>query len=147
VPNFGDRLKELRKAKGNTQKTMADLFDMTESSYRRYEINRSTPHHETFLKLADYFEVSLDYLAGRSDNHNNVQFTRTKFAERLESLRTKKAVTQKAIANHLGIPERAYQLYEYDKREPSQDDLIKLASYFNVSLDYLLGCSDNPERH
>jgi len=147
MPNFGDRLKKLRKAKGITQKAVHEYLDIHERAYRRYEISQFTPHHETFLKLADYFEVSLDYLAGRSDNHHSVYFTRTKFAERLEALRIEKAVTQKAIANYLGISERAYQMYEYDKREPIQDDLIRLASYFNVSLDYLLGCSDSPERH
>ena len=147
MPNFGDRLRDLRKAKGITQKAVAEYLDIHERAYRRYEITQFTPHHETFLKLADYFEVSLDYLAGRSDNHQSVHFTRTIFAERLEALRIEKSVTQKAIAEFLGIHEWTYQMYEYDKREPGKDDLIKLADYFDVSADYLLGRSNNPERH
>ena len=65
---FGERLQLLRKNKGITQVQMADILEMTERAYRRYENNQSTPHYETLLKIADYFDVSLDYLTGRSEN-------------------------------------------------------------------------------
>jgi len=144
---FADRLKDLRNAKGLTQKQVAETFSINVRNYRKYESGEVEPPVSGMSKLADYFEVSLDYLVGRSDNPGVAYLTRTKFAERLEALRIKKSITQKVIAEYLGIPERAYQLYEYDKREPNQDDLIKLADYFDVSVDYLLGRSDNPERH
>jgi transcriptional regulator with XRE-family HTH domain len=67
MPSFPDRLKELRNAKGITQKQMAELFNMTERGFRGYEMGLSTPHYETLVKLADYFNISLDYLTGRSD--------------------------------------------------------------------------------
>jgi len=68
MATFANRLKELRNSKGITQKQMAEMLNMTERGFRGYEMGLSTPHHETFLKLADYFDVSLDYLAGR-DNY------------------------------------------------------------------------------
>ena len=54
MPNFSDRLKELRKLKGMTQKQMATQFEMTERNYQRLEANNS-PSNETLIKFADYF--------------------------------------------------------------------------------------------
>jgi len=64
MANFSDRLKELRKAKGITQKQMAEKFDMTERNYQRLEAT-DTPSNETLIKFADFFDVPTDYLLGR----------------------------------------------------------------------------------
>ena len=64
------------------------------------------------------------------------------FSERLKSARNSKNVTQKTVADFLGINLEAYQHYEYNIRKPKFDTLIKLADYFNVSLDWLTGRSD-----
>jgi len=143
---FADRIKELRKTKNLTQKKIAEAIGIAVRNYQRLESDNN-PSVETVIKLADYFNVSTDYLLGRSDNQGVVYSTRTKFAERLESLRIKKANTQRDMAEYLDMHERAYQMYEYDKCEPNHEITIRLADYFNVSTDYLLGRSDNPERH
>ena len=70
MPSFPDRLKELRKAKGVTQKAMAKFLDVTEQHYQRYEYGKHEPNLDAINKLADFFDVSLDYLTGRSDNPN-----------------------------------------------------------------------------
>jgi len=63
---FGERIKELRQEKGLTQRQMADSFGITERNYQRYEATDS-PSNDTLLKLADFFEVTTDYLLGRAD--------------------------------------------------------------------------------
>ena len=63
-----DRLKELRKAKGIYQKDIAKLLDIQERSYRYYEAGTIDPPTSKTIILADYFDVSVDYLVGRSDN-------------------------------------------------------------------------------
>jgi len=68
------------------------------------------------------------------------------FPDRLRELRNRKAVTQKAVAEYLMIRETSYQQYEYGRRVPNQETTIKLADYFDVSLDYIVGRSDNWER-
>lgn len=68
------------------------------------------------------------------------------FGERLKLLRIEKGLTQKEIAEFLGIATNAYQNYEYDKREMNITVLKTLADYFDVSIDYLVGRSDNPAR-
>jgi len=66
------------------------------------------------------------------------------FSVRLRELRTSKKVTQKQIAESVGLSERAYQYYELDEREPTLGTINKLADFFEVSADYLLGRSDKP---
>lgn len=63
-----------------------------------------------------------------------------------KKVRLEKGLTQKQVAAALGITEQAYQRYEYGKTVPSALVLISLADYFDVSLDYLVGRSDDPER-
>lgn len=57
----------------------------------------------------------------------------------LEKLRKQTKLTQKKFANELGIPYTTYNAYELSKSIPTLDTLIKIADYFNVSLDYLVG--------
>lgn len=63
-----------------------------------------------------------------------------------KKIRTEKGLTQKQVADGIGITEQAYQRYEYGKTVPSALVLISLADYFDVSLDYLVGRSDDPTR-
>lgn len=69
------------------------------------------------------------------------------FSKRLKEIRVASQITQKEVALFLEMTPNAYQKYEYDRREPPYDTLIKLCNYFNVSSDYLLGLSDDPTRH
>lgn len=59
--------------------------------------------------------------------------------ERLRDLREDHDLTQKEIAAVLGIDQRVYSTYETGKREIPVHHLIKLADYYNVTTDYLLG--------
>lgn len=62
--------------------------------------------------------------------------------ERLKKLREQKGVTQKEVADAIGVTISAYSNYEQGIREPSNQILINLCKYFNVSADYLLGLTD-----
>jgi len=64
------------------------------------------------------------------------------FSDRIKILRLENDFTQKYIAEVLDITDRYYQKYEYGKVKPSQANLIKLADFYNVSTDYLLGRTD-----
>ena len=65
------------------------------------------------------------------------------FAQRLRELREEKQVTQKNLAEILGLNSRTtITNYEQNDREPDFETLIKIAKYFEVSIDYLLGQTD-----
>lgn len=65
-----------------------------------------------------------------------------KLSERLLKLRQEKQLTQEDIANELGIGLRTYCRYEKNEREPSASVLVQMADFYNVSLDYLAGRTD-----
>ena len=64
---FKNRLKELRKQSGQTQAQVGIATGIGERNYQRFEAGENFPNVENLCALADYFEVSLDYLMGRTD--------------------------------------------------------------------------------
>ena len=70
-----------------------------------------------------------------------------KLNEALKRCRKLKKATQKQTAVAAGITEAMYQFYEYGRNEPTASVLLALADYFDVSLDYLVGRSEDPQRH
>lgn len=68
------------------------------------------------------------------------------FAQNLATLRKNAGISQKALAYILGISDAAVNMLEKEKRLPSFEILLALADYFNVSIDYLVGRSDDPTR-
>lgn len=68
------------------------------------------------------------------------------YFRRIKDLREDDDIGQKEIAAFLKIPRSTYAGYENGHRRIPAEILIKLAEFHNVSIDYLLGVSDNPER-
>ena len=65
------------------------------------------------------------------------------FSERLVCLRKNNGMTQKDVYTGINVASTAYQRYEYG-RVPTAAILVHIADFFNVSVDYLLGRTDNP---
>lgn len=64
---FRDRLRELRIQNKMTQREIATYLGITQPSYIRYENGKSEPTLECLVKIADLYDVSVDYLLGRSN--------------------------------------------------------------------------------
>ncbi len=67
------------------------------------------------------------------------------FAQRLKALRKEQRRTSKELSEYLAVSQRAYLYYESATNYPDVAGLIKLADFFSVSTDYLLGRSDERE--
>lgn len=63
---------------------------------------------------------------------------------RLKQLRVSKGLSQQSVADELQITQQAYANYEAGKRTPDVQNLSKLANFFNTSIDYILGNTDDP---
>ncbi len=61
------------------------------------------------------------------------------FAERLLELRKEKGISQAALAKHLQVSYAVICYWETNRSEPTAPNLVKIADYFDVSIDYLLG--------
>ena len=67
---------------------------------------------------------------------------KTNLGQRLKELREEKGLTQKQLAEKLGINSVTYLHYEKEQREPPLSLLADIAKFYGVSVDYLLGLSD-----
>ncbi|WP_285804117.1 helix-turn-helix domain-containing protein [Alkalicoccobacillus plakortidis] len=67
------------------------------------------------------------------------------YGKRLTSLRKQKKLSQEGLTNKLGINRSTYARYEREQTQPDYDTLQKLADFFEVSTDYLLGRVDEPD--
>ena len=69
----GDILKELRQSKGLTQQELGDLVGISASNVRMIEKNQRNGSLDVVSKLADYFNVSIDYLEGKTNYKNSTE--------------------------------------------------------------------------
>lgn len=68
-----------------------------------------------------------------------------KLAERLKSMRLEKNLKQEEVAKGLEIAVRSYCRYEYGEREPNASVLWRMADFYGVTIDYLVGRSEDRE--
>ena len=68
MEKFNVRLREVRMAKKKTQKDTAEMLGMKVRSYQFYEQGTLEPNIKKLIALADFFDVSMDYLTGRTDS-------------------------------------------------------------------------------
>ena len=71
------------------------------------------------------------------------EFDRKVFGERLKALRTEKNIGQNFLAKELGLSNASISYWETGKQEPTAAAVFKLAKFFYVSSDYLLGLKDD----
>lgn len=65
-----DRLKELRDKESISQKKLGEILNMSQQAIAKWETGAASPDPVMLIKIADYFDVSIDYLVGRTDNPN-----------------------------------------------------------------------------
>lgn len=70
---FGERFKKLRNERNLTQSDIAKMFNVTDRAVSTWEVGKAQPSYDVLIKLADYFDVSTDYLLGfKQDDANTL---------------------------------------------------------------------------
>lgn len=101
------------------------------------------PKPAILIRIADYFDISVEYLLGRTGNRNFERAdTPATFYERFTQLKDEKGFTDYKIAQKLHISTSYTSAWKKNSYIPSLDNLIILSEVFKVSLDYLLGRTD-----
>ncbi len=67
---FSKRLRNLRENKGIKQEDLGKILDLSASTIGMYEQGRRQPDNETLIRMADFFNVSVDYLLGKTEVRN-----------------------------------------------------------------------------
>lgn len=80
---FAERIKELRKEKGLTQIELAEAMKLSKGTVAMWEVGKREANFQTLSKLADYFQVPVDYLLGLSNSKSNDAYTEYLMAKAL----------------------------------------------------------------
>jgi len=142
--DIGERIKALRKENNMTLRELSKKIGISVSFLSDIENGRSNPSLERLKDIAEGLGTTVSYLLGENDKTKTLN---NEFSKRLKKLRKEKGLTQEELAQALNITRSALSLYEIGKRDPDTETLRKIAGFFNVSVDYLLGRTDirNPE--
>lgn len=136
--NASEVIRNLRKSRNITQEQLAEAICVERSSIGKYETG-TLPSVDVLIRIADYFDVSVDYIL------NDTVITPSAFSKRLKDLRNKRKLSQNDIADILNVKSNTISQYENGRREPDFSSLCRIADYFGVTTDYLLGIEDTPD--
>lgn len=123
---------------------------LNRSSIANWRLGRGTPSTEAILKIAKYFNVTTDYLLGLSNDPNPPQSTtkRSTFmttVEKIQKLLNDNNISAYKLSLEIDVNKTFLTDWKSGKSKPSVDILTKIANYFHVSIDYLLGRTNNPD--
>lgn len=118
---FGDRLKKLRKGKGLTLADLEDRFDRGRTAFSNYENNHRKPNMNLVRDLADFFEVSVDFLLGREEEVKE-EPEKIKLVPIFDMTNGQALLVQDNIIGHKKVPEKDLEGGEYFYLRINGDD-------------------------
>ncbi len=152
MSNFSSVLKNLRIAENLTQDDLAKSLKISRSTIGMYENGSREPNHEMLEAIADFFNVDIDYLLGRTNKTTFIPETHTDgnwytlidddykkiFSKNLKYYMELNGKTQIDIINDLGINKSAISTWYNGTRLPRMDKVNMLANYFHISRSDLI---------
>lgn len=143
------RIKELRIENNLTQLQVANLINIDHTTYSQYETRKVLIPITALNILANYYNVSLDYLVGLSDNknyssmRNDIDKDITK--ARLLEVRKEKKLYQETLANMLGMVKSVICDCEKGRKILALEPAYILCKKYNISMDWLYSKIDEPK--
>ena len=141
-----NRIKELRKNSGMKQVGLAKSLGTTQANLSGWENNKWQPDSENIAKMCKLFNCSADYLIGISEIKHNRCTNVTRLGEKIKNLREKRGLTQRNLALKLDTSNATISRIEKNQVTPDTITLNKIASFFGVTVDFLLGESTTPQK-
>lgn len=126
-----NKIRDLRRSRGLSQAELAKIVGVAQNTLSYWENGKYDIDNKSLSIMADYFGVSVDYILGREISISNMN--------RIAALRAEKGIRQIELAQTLGVSQGTLSTWENGKYEPDIATLNKIANYFDVSVDYLLG--------
>lgn len=140
-----NRLRQLRQARGLSLRGLAEKTGVDFSTVGFAERGERNFSMNSACKLADFFGVTLDYLVGRDIKTHKMQDEQKPVGIKIKELREARGLSRRALAAAVGLCHSTIARIENGERKISTPQASKLAEYFDVSLDYLIGASSTTE--
>ena len=140
MSNLSESLKDLMEEAEINAPALAKATGIDSSTILTFLRGDGLPYVDTLITLADYFKCSTDYLLGLTDKLSEEVFRqRPPFKEQLTFLLKHFNVTKYRMEKDTGLAEKTVNRWHNGKTQPTVDSLIRLAKYFDCSVDFILG--------
>lgn len=149
--NYSDILKELRIAKEISQKDVADILNISRSTYKDYELQIKIIPIRHLNTLSNYYNVSIDYILGLTKIKEYPNYKKDVdnilAGNRLKEFRKENKLTQVKLASLLNTTFSSIAFNEKGRNLIATPFLYTICKNYGVSADYLLGKIDNPKKY
>ena len=143
--NLADNLKDLCIDRNLNIKQLAKLVKIQDSLLYKYVNENTLPTINNLVKLSNFFNCSINFLVGLTDNKNQNNYLATYdkklFYPRYDKLLKENNLSHYELCKKLGLSMSSLRNWK-NGGIPYLDTLIKLSQYFDVSIDYLIGRCD-----
>ncbi|MCM1052721.1 MAG: helix-turn-helix domain-containing protein [Ruminococcus sp.] len=147
--NFGDKLKILRERNGFTLIEIANILNISDSLYSRYEKEIQLIPTKHLNTLCNYFNVSFDYIFNfnsiKQYNEIKKDINKTLSGQRLKEFRKENSLTQEKLAKNLNTVHSVIVKIENGGNLIALPFLYDICKKYHISADYLLGKVDYPK--
>ena len=142
-----ENIKNIRKELNKSQNEIAELLNISRSTYALWESNNNIFPIKRLIQLCYLLNSSLDYVLGLINNNmkitNNYDIEKTK--NRLKEFRKENKLTQEKLATKLNTTKAVICGYEKGRNLIATPFLYTICKKYNISADYLLGRTDKPK--
>lgn len=146
---LGKQLKLLRESRQKSQQEVCSALNIEQSTLANYENGKRIPKIEILIKIAEYYQCSVDFLLGieksGGKDFSDFQVDNSEFAfdlkMRVRDLLAEQKLSEDDFMKMTGFSKEEKDSYLYGNKLPTIEDLIKIAGVLSVSTDYLLDTS------
>lgn len=149
---IGEKIKKLRLEKGIYQQELASALQVSKSTIAMWETNKRAPELETAIEIATYFDVSLDYLLGKTKYRNRQEYLSYYWDVGIDEFeapfdfcktfvkeeRTSKGIEPALIAKAIGLTENEYLYCERGDKPISYKQAQQICNCLNTSIEKLI---------
>lgn len=140
MSNLSENLKDLMAEAEIKAPALARATGIDSSTILTLLRGDGLPYVDTLVTLANYFKCSTDYLLGLTDQLFEEEYKqRPPFSEQLTFLLNHFKVTKYRLEKKTGLSEKTVNRWHNGKTQPTVDSLIRLAKFFDCSVDFVLG--------
>ena len=143
LSKFSESLTELLILRNITPTAFAKIIGCGKGTISRYQSAQKLPSLDLLVRMADYFQCSTDYLLGLETDCYTQQFaTPPPFQQRLPVLCKELGITKYQIEHKAKIAQSAIYKWQDGTGTPSVESVVKIATTFNCTVDFVLGRSN-----
>ena len=140
MSNFSKRLLELILEQDLNALSLAKKIGVSHTSINRFLKEERTPNFICLVSMLDFFNCSADYLLGLTDFHTDEPLhTVPPFKDRLRAMLKERNISQAQLIRDLPLSSAVPYKWLSGLNEPSVESLLRLAEYFDCTVDYLIG--------